>query len=104
MVIDVLWSLGSSILGILLIILWNAYRANRGKFDIKTWLIENDNVVVFTLLTILLMSIISAFIPEVAETVKTITGLDLPAAGNKQAWFTFGALLYEGLRRSSRKK
>lgn len=102
--INVLWSFVSATLGVSVIILWNAHRANRGKFNFETWLVENSNTIAFTFAAIILMATISAIIPEVAITVKTITGLDLPMSGNKQAWFTFGAIIYEGVRKTKKKQ
>ena len=102
--IDVLYSLLSSVLGVVTIVFVNAWKANRGKFDFQTWLIENTNPTAFTGAAIVLLVTISAIIPEVATTVKTMTGLDLPNTGNKQAWFTLGALLYEGARKTVRRK
>lgn len=101
--IDVMYSLVSAILGVFLIVFWNAWRANRGKFNVHTWLIENGNAVSFSGAAIVLLVTISAIIPEVAETVKTVTGLDLPNTGNKQAWFTLGALIYKGAQMTKRK-
>jgi len=102
--IDVFYSLISAGLGVLLIVFWNAWRANRGKFSFNTWLVENGNPIAFTGAAIVLLVTISAIIPEVAETVKTVTGLDLPNSGNKQAWFTLGALLYEASRKTVRRR
>lgn len=102
--IDVFYSLISAGFGVLLIVFWNAWRANRGKFSFNTWLVENGNPIAFTGAAIVLLVTISAIIPEVAETVKTVTGLDLPNTGNKQAWFTLGALIYKGAQMTKRKK
>ena len=102
--IDVLYSLLSAVLGVLLIVFWNAWRANRGKFSFQTWLVENGNPIAFTGAAIVLLVTISAIIPEVAETVKTATGLDLPNTGNKQAWFTLGAMIYKGSQMSRKRK
>ena len=102
--IDVLYSLLSSCLGVLALVFVNAWKANRGSFNIQTWLIENGNPIAFTGAAIVLLVTISAIIPEVAESVKAMTGLDLPNTGNKQAWFTLGALLYEGSRKTVRRK
>lgn len=101
--IDVLFNLIASTLGVIVVVFWNAWKSNRGKFNFEIWLTENTNPIAFSFAAIILLVTISAIIPEVAENVKMLTGLDLPASGNKQAWFTFGALIYEGARKTKRK-
>ena len=93
----------ASTMGVLVVVFWNAWRANKGKFNFDIWLTENTNPIAFSFAAIVLLVTISAIIPEVAENIKLLTGLDLPASGNKQAWFTFGALIYEGSRKTKRK-
>lgn len=90
-----------SILGAALMIWANAARKGE-KFDPQKWVEENIEAICFTIAGILLITIIFSLAPDAMEMIKTITGLSL--TDTSAGWFTFGALLYEGLRKIKRSK
>ena len=90
-----------AILGATVMIWANAARKGE-RFNAGKWLEENSDAIIFTVAGIGLMSMVYTISPQTLESVKTISGLSL--ADTETGWFTFGALLYEGLRKSKRTK
>lgn len=91
-------------LGIISIAWLNAWKSNNGRFDWFIWVGDNSNAVVFAAGTTLLLSIISFTVPDVADVIKNITGLDVPINGTRSAWFILGISVYEISRKTKRKR
>jgi hypothetical protein len=90
-----------SILGALTMVWWNAARKGE-KFSIEIWVEENIEAIAFTVFGIAILTMVYMLQPMALENVKTLTGISL--TDTSTGWFTFGALLYEGIRKVKRSK
>lgn len=90
-----------AILGATAMIWANAARKGE-RFNLGKWLDENSEAIVFTASGIAIMALVYTLSPVTLESVKAFTGLSL--VDTEAGWFTFGALLYEGVRKVKKSK
>ncbi len=88
--------LAISLLGMALVIWWNSARKSQ-PFNKDRWVAENFEAIIFSLIGIIIMAGVYHLSPMSLESVKQLTGMSL--VDTDAGWFTFGVLIYEGVRK-----
>lgn len=89
---------GLAVLGVVLIVWWNAVRSPKyDKFNFKFWLEDNTEVILLTFMGLLLVSVLNYSTEDSLSFVYEIIGLDL--TNTRSGWVFFGISLYELIRK-----